>query len=157
MKMGIFWLCALILSFGGCHGRLTSSEKPSVRPTESDLIGIYRLDEKTLKMMRDEGGYTNILETKLVLRPDGTADITNMPDWWGRFGGSNKGYFSGPGKWKIDRDIGTGNWVIFLYMPNVYQALELIGRKSPYQIFTYVGDPDSGASMTFLKADDSLP
>jgi len=40
-------------------GDLTSSEKPSVRPIESDLIGIYRLDEKTLKMMRDEGGYVD--------------------------------------------------------------------------------------------------
>src|SRR5258706_777950 len=109
--MAIFWLCALILSFGGCHGRLTSSEKPSVRPTESDLIGIYRLDDKTLKMMRDEGGHTNILETKLVLRADGTADMIQHAGLLGRFGGSNKGYFFGPGKWKIDRDIGTGNWV----------------------------------------------
>lgn len=153
-KMQCLLAFVLCVSLGACFASFRRSQKPQSQPAVSDLAGTYRLDEATVKTMREEGGYTEILETRLVLKPDGTAEMTNIPDWWGRFGGSNQGYFSGTGKWKIDREVGNGQWVLFLFMPNEYQFLELVGNKPPYQIFTFVGDPDSGLSMTLVKTKD---
>ena len=150
-RQRILWAVALIVGLSGCFATSRRFDKPQGQPATSDVAGTYGLDDATLKSMREEGGYSNLLDTKLVLRPDGTAEMTNMPDWWGRFGGSNKGYFSGLGQWKVDRDVGSGQWVLFLFMPNEYQSLDLKGSMPPYKIFTFVGDPDSGMSMTFVK------
>src|SRR5260370_4337952 len=75
--------------FAGSLAIWNRFDRPSVKPVMSDVAGTYGLDEATLEFMREQGGYVTVtLNTRLVLRPDGAAEMTTMPDWRGEFGGA---------------------------------------------------------------------
>ena len=133
-------------------------------PKEEKLVGKYVPTTKTISLIKDVGKYESE-DVAIALFPDGTFEVNNMPDWWipndAGYGKSNGGVDSGTGKWKISKENLSGLWQITLdFQSGVFNSrkdinndltltLDLGGQQSPYSIWIYVGDPDSGNVMVF--------
>ena len=129
------------------------------KPDKKQLVGKYVPTEDTLSLIRDEGQY-EITDSSITLYPDGSFEVTNMPDWWlpnnAGYGKSNGGFDSGLGSWKISSF--SGLWEITLnFESGIFNSrnnissvtLDLGGQQRPYSIWAYVGDPDRGRVMIF--------
>ena len=51
------------------------------KPVYADVVGIWMPTAKTLKDMKERGGYA-ILNHEIIFKEDGTFSMVNMPDWW---------------------------------------------------------------------------
>jgi hypothetical protein len=126
------------------------------KPNLSDLVGTWVPTDATIKDMKEQGGYT-ISVHHLILRADGTFEMTNMPDWWkDGFGKSKKGLESGLGNWQLHEDPQGpwSAWAVELQFPDnsvVLNQIHVRRQKPPYLLHVTIGDPDSGHVMLFEK------
>jgi hypothetical protein len=129
---------------------------PKSRPAEGDILGVWTLTSSSLQEMVREGGYEATNPT-LIFKPDGTFEMTDMPDWWlDGFGRSTQTFYSGSGTWQIDGFF--GRWEIQVYFVELtgYEnglvtSFLLDGAEPPYLIYTYLGDPDANRYMKFAR------
>ncbi len=115
---------------------------------QSDLAGTYIPTESTWEFIKNEGGYT-VIDISVTLAPDGSLTMTNIPDWWGSNpSGQPNGQVQGcQGEW----DIGQVQdwWELKIISCIVHTSIPIVGEKPPYQLWFYIGDPDSGDIMIF--------
>jgi hypothetical protein len=123
------------------------------KPAETDLIGTWRPSPDTLKDIRNRGKYP-AAEHELILRPDHTFSMRNMPDWWSDgFGESHGKFESGDGTWELASDKNVWQiWVLRLRFPRWSTSIHLYRQRPPYLIFVRVGDPDIGDAMFFERS-----
>lgn len=123
------------------------------KPSESELTGRWVPTSETLKDMRINGGYAISIH-ELILNPDRTFLMKNMPDWWSTdFGNSNKGLQSASGRWALNWISGWQSWGIDLIVgTSVIGSLAVRNRRPPYLIHVGVGDPDNGHFMLFERS-----
>jgi hypothetical protein len=115
-------------------------------PSKTDLIGVWIVDRSSLEYLRARQYDANV-ETRLILRLDGSFDLVNMPDCWDNaFGEAHQTFKSYSGKWDVSRES-SQFWQIFLSGRNV----DLLGQKAPYRLSFIIGDPDSGNSIVFVR------
>jgi hypothetical protein len=142
-----------------CIGDPYLSSYTTNKPNEGDLIGIWVPDKDTVKDMHDRGGYpTEKAKTSLTLKPDGTFEMVDMPDWWREPFGTSHGRLTAydRGTWRLKEHSPGGRWEIGLDFPSFGStAISLRRNKPPYIIHFILGDPDSGNAMTFVKEDAS--
>src|SRR5882724_5249406 len=79
-------------------------------PAKASLIGAWFPDEPSLQAMWTKGGYDKSIETKLILRENGTFDLINMPDWWPGFGKSHQAFNNYSGNWTVFQNTTTHFW-----------------------------------------------
>ena len=133
-------------------------EFTTVQPLEDDLVGVYLPLDSTLELIK-EGGYENT-ELKITINADGTFSMEQMPDWWNiPFGKSKDGYDSGTGTWEVETCQNW--WCLKLHFDSQQNFnstpgeagrtahINLSGESQPYQLWFFVGDPDSGDIMIF--------
>lgn len=139
--------------FSACSQFLHPIQFTKTEPNKKSLIGIWIPDRSTIEYMREEGGYNTETVTKLILETDGTFEMYNMPDWWyNGFGQSNKGFRSYSGTWKLFQQPSSNIWVIHLVSEGQIRPVNLLNQEPPYQLYFYIGDPDSRKGMTFIKS-----
>lgn len=152
-----FWLSALIgcalLSFSVACRLPTLDQLNYTRqePKKTDLVGIWVPDQSSLQAMRQKGSYDTSVQTNLVLKGDGTFELTNMPDWWSSdFGESRKGFETYAGNWTISK-FGDKFWTVSLKSSFGTRFANLIGQAPPYRVDFIIGDADENNSMVFVK------
>lgn len=131
-------------------------------PGEASLVGTYVL-ESDLAEYRDHGA-------SLVLNPDGTCYLRNMPDSWTSMAGRwDGGVDSASGTWKTDDDPGVGRCVRVRLSPDgdyspatrrhhegglkygIDYPFAIAGLWPPYALRVWLGDPDEGRTLRFVK------
>jgi hypothetical protein len=146
-------LCAIALLATSCGNVARSLNLTRTKPETPDIVGVWIPDQATREYMRTKGGYDTSLETRLILEDDGDVKVLNMPDWWGNGFGVSKGSMqSEQGNWRLYQSPGSGSWEVRISLPSGTKFMSLLGQKPPYNIFLYVGDPDSGEVMTFTRS-----
>jgi hypothetical protein len=123
------------------------------KPEEVDIVGTWQAAAATVKDIRGRGHYPATMH-ELVLRPDHTFSMRNMPDWWrGGFGESHGQLESGEGTWDLQAAHDVWQiWVVRLRFPSADTSVNLYRQRSPYLIFIRVGDPNNGDAMFFERA-----
>jgi hypothetical protein len=105
-----------------------------------------------------EAGYEVSTHT-LVFHEDGTLEITNLPDrWCWQADEPSNGFCSGTGTWEIERNF-SNKWAIATHVEyqdddiqgQIYQNFDLMGRRPPYAIYFFWGDPDSGQTFQYTR------
>ncbi|HVU26607.1 MAG TPA: hypothetical protein VHG71_02590 [Verrucomicrobiae bacterium] len=145
----IFLGLAILFLIAGC-GVWQELHFTKNKPKESDLIGAYEPDAKTKKLILKDGGYP-FANCKIKVDANSKIEFTNMPDWWqGGFGESHKQLISTNGTWNLEKVEDC--WQIVWSDNKTFDFnLHLMGQKSPYKIFIYIGDPDSDIFMIFER------
>ena len=144
--LGVVSICCLIAVFLGCAGfggpPHDESEYPTIQPAIPDLVGTYRPTVETTSLIKNEGHYPD-QDISIVLEPDGTLQLRNIPDWWGqnRYGEPGGKFGSWTRKWSLTQ---RGGWWELDFA-------HLLGQHPPYRIMMFVGDPDSGREMQFSR------
>ena len=119
------------------------------RPT--DLTGIYTPTKSSWAFIKNEGGYT-VTDISVTLAPDGSLTMTNIPDWWsnGRYDSNNE-VESCQGKWGVKQVQSWYELSITCRTPTLISSssVPIVGERPPYQLWFYIGDPDSGDVMIF--------
>lgn len=142
----------IVLLLSGCIRRVDFSQRTTNKPNINDLSGVWVPDKATLKDMAERGRYDTTLQTKLILHASGNLELVNMPDWWENMSGeSGRRLHSYSGTWEIAKS--REYWEIAIFSSIMQTRLGLLGNQPPYKIGTYLGDPDSGNEMIFVKQE----
>lgn len=141
-------LIALLLT--GCFRSVEFSPQPKNKPNVNDLSGVWVPDKATLRDMAERGEYDTALQTKVILHANGNLELVNMPDWWESMSGeSGRELHSYTGSWEITK---SGEyWKLAIYSSVMNTSFMILGNEPPYKTGTYLGDPDSGNIMIFVK------
>lgn len=145
----------LVMTFVGCHPLFCNWER-GYNVVENQghapvITGEYRLTRYSEKMMRYEGNYKNIPDSRLYLQPDGKFKITNAPDWLITESAESYGqYVLILGKWNFECDDKTG---CVLELDGL-QTGELVHEKDQKTaVLLTIGDPDSCQGMVYEKVN----
>jgi hypothetical protein len=123
----------------------------AVEPNTADFVGTWVPDAPTLKEMQSKGGYASTIKTSLVLRNDGTFELSNMPDWWSTATSESHGKFDHySGNWSISQQD-SHFWHLTLVSTEVARVVDLFGQNAPYRMAFRIGDPDNDQWMMFDK------
>jgi len=134
-----------------CNVLLKRPPFTTVPPNKADLVGTWVPDASTLKEMSSKGGYDSSVKTALVLRNDGTFELSNMPDWWNTaFSESNSKFNQYSGRWSISQHD-SQFWHLTLEWTVAARVVDLFGQHPPHQIAFRIGDPDNDRWMVFQK------
>jgi hypothetical protein len=152
------------------------------KPSEADLIGRWIPTAKTRKEILKRGKYPDAI-CEIRINADGSFTMRNMPDWWrGGLGESHRRLESGSGVWKLSEPSSTrmsasgkvyrhkdpwAGWELLLRFASFSgehpipsggaTSVRLCRQSPPYQMFFYVGDPDSGDAMLFERESVQEP
>jgi hypothetical protein len=145
---GVLLLALMSFSCTVWHRRppLTTAE-----PNRAVFVGTWLPDASTLKDLHSKGGYASSVKTSLVLRNDGTFELSNMPDWWSTPTSESHGKFDHySGNWSISQR-NSHLWQLTLVSTEVARVVDLFDQTSPYRIAFRIGDPDNNQWMIFEK------
>ncbi len=113
------------------------------------LAGEYTLTSHSIKMMRYEGNYKNILNSRLYLETNGRYKITNAPDWLITQSAESYGqYVLITGKWSFT--CGDKNGCV-LELDGLQTGSLLHVKDHQAAILLTIGDPDSCQGMVYEK------
>jgi hypothetical protein len=149
-------LVAYVAFLSGCYNVPEIVEElhfARQKPNEADLIGKWVPTAQTLKDMRANGRYA-ISTHELLLNPDKSFSMKNMPDWWATSGGESKGSFqSASGKWALlSKDTSDHDWGIDLVVGTAEIGFVHVRNQGPpYLLHIGIGDPDNGHFMLFER------
>jgi hypothetical protein len=144
-----------ILLFSSCHfadqpaEKHDFNEKLSVAPPISELSAKWVADSNTYKLLHKKGTY-KIDSLYLVLRKDNTFEIINYPNIAG-------GAFADTGKWAIGSSYKSTATIDFMFMPGglfpkgFNDSFFLYKKNAKLELLKYIGDPDSGEYLMFVK------
>ena len=129
----------------------------SAEPGKNEVVGTWVADKSTLEDMATRGEYDWSVIPKLILHEDGKLEAINMPDWWSD--GSGKSYRSFEpsftGTWKFSKYKDSSCLEIVLNLPTATMNMSLgksrFGQEPKYVITKYIGDPDLGDIMVFVR------
>ena len=143
---------AILLS--GCQGDPYYPSYTKREPDPKDVVGTYVPDERTAGIVRSRKGL-ELLSTQIIIRPDGTYSIDNVPEWNNAMSASSVGpLVTRSGTWRLEQRQ-NAFWVVSILYRNgptdTYGAINLREQKPPYLLHFTLGDPDSGESLVFTK------
>lgn len=128
----------------------------------ANIIGTWLPDQPTLKEINERGKYNPAVSPKIIFREDGSFELINMPNWiWSRDSRPNGGFKSLSGEWLISNPGGCAQ-IGLRYQDSspssagmttggLSLAQRRIDREPIFIIRIFLGDPDSGDEMIFVR------
>lgn len=124
------------------------------KPPLEAIVGVWVPDNSSLEYMRDEGGYSALTRTEIVLKADGRYEMNNMPDWiWFHDGVSRRTFRSEVGTWEVSLDGDPPSWILRLRAHGSERGIGLHGQRAPYRLRFNFGHIDDNKYMTFVKEE----
>ena len=85
-----------------------------------------------------------------------TLEVQNLPDIIINESNPRHIFWSGKGTWDLDFDSGNSEWVITFEFTSpsdsaINSYLWIYGRKSPFVLYSIIGDPDSYNWLMYYK------
>jgi hypothetical protein len=124
------------------------------RPSATDLLGAYVLDDESVHMLRD--AHVTIPTSSFIIRPDGTFTLSRVPSCWRAAYTCSSATEEVSGKWRLGKHQDW--WSLQLTCTNIdgqsteYGNVAMIrGDEPPYKLHFTVGDPDTGEALAFTK------
>jgi hypothetical protein len=146
-------LLAVMIATAGCDQLFM------VKPEARDVVGVYRLTKSSEEWLRSQKQYAAIPDSRILLRSDSTVEIQNLPDCADDAAGQSRGKFlSARGKWQVSKHSpGYGidlEDIAGSMRGGVYVGwIALRRRTPPYELELIVGDPDSGHTLRYARAE----
>lgn len=160
--MKIFLSTLALLLLAGCGGGLgpideTVVQAPSVEPSNVDIIWRWEVDSFSYDLIKEQ---YNIKDQKveLVMKKSGTFEAINFPDFVADgFGKAINGkLLYATGNWKLEQKKNTRVLTMKfnngeLYTWGVETSYNVYIKDSQLVILYFIGDPDQGDRLLFLK------
>lgn len=149
-------LFLLVLTFVSCNAPVDLYVGPyrlvTTKPDAKNLVGRWIIDSTTVKDLQTNG-YKLSEPTTIVLHPDETFSLINMPDLYKSSADTNHQFVSLAGKWSLQNEY--GHWSVALSASERTPRLELweprYNSEPKYQLRVLIGDPDSRHFIVFEK------
>lgn len=149
----LIFVCSLI----GFTPLFSGAPSPLFKPSISSIEGIYFIKDPTLENLHEEG--YQLLKSSdcyIVFNPDNTLEVQNMPDIIINEYNPRHIFWSGKGTWNLDFDGLNDEWTITFQFTSdtgelVNSYLWIYGRRSPFVLYSIIGDPDSYRWIMYYK------
>jgi hypothetical protein len=146
----LLFFLIIVWSLCSCAPLLSKVQFTTSEPNKESFYGTWQPDEASLADMKVRGKYNVTRLPDIVLSADNTYQATGMPDWLRVSLGDSEGtFYSESGNWRIVQD--GQFWMLELKSAGGFSRLNIVEQQPPYRLYTTLGDPDSGNSMTFVK------
>lgn len=144
---------------------LDTSSFAHTEPAIEDLSGRYVPTAETIELIREEGGYKIHGDISLTLTADRRFVLSNLPDWWHTDSNiPGGGTDSGVGQWSTVEHQERYNVALdfdsredFSSDPvssGLSTSIPIVGDAPPYNLWFYIGDPDSSRIMVFERVEE---
>lgn len=150
-------VCILACSLIGISSYFSGAPSPLFKPNISSVEGIYFIKDPTLEDLHEEG-YPLLKSSESFVRfnRDKTLEVQNMPDIIINDDNPYHIFWSGKGTWDLDFDSVNSEWYITfefvtLEGERINSYLWIYGRKSPFVLYSIIGDPDSYRWLMYYK------
>lgn len=134
-------------------------EFTEVKPSASELVGTYVLDQRSIDML-DSAHRLPPPASRFILRGDGTFTIQNVPSCWRTLEECTRQTETAAGRWEVGRDQEW--WTVQLTCTDIsgrktgYGLHSMIrGDQPPRLLHFTVGDPDAGEALAFRKVQSA--
>lgn len=128
-----------------------------IKPETKALEGVWEVDQQSYDLVREQYSL-NGKKIKLLVFPNGTFNIENLPDFINDgFGKSiNNRFHNVSGNWNLEQV--ENHWKLAmnynaseLYPQGCWTLYDLFMQKNDLMIWVWIGDPDSGNRLLFKK------
>ena len=150
-------VCIFACSLIGISSYFSGAPSPLFEPSISSIEGTYFIKDPTLKDLYEEGyPLLKFSESFIKLNRDKTIEVQNMPDLIVNEINPYRIFWSGRGAWGLEFDSSNKEWVIVFDFTNnknekINTYLWMYGRKSPFVLYSIIGDPDSYKWIMYYK------
>jgi hypothetical protein len=144
-------LSVMLFCLTACKRDLLLGGYTLAEPAKADLIGVWKLDEASLRELRERGGYDlTAKQPRLHLLADSQIEIHDLPDWVLNDEGKAHGAFhSYEGLWQLEK--GGGYWQVTTVLSDMSLSWLLRNAQPPYQLRMILGNSDAGRAMVFVR------
>lgn len=150
-------LCISVCSLIGMSAYFSGAPSPLFKPSTSSIEGTYYIKDPTLKNLYEEG-YPLLKSSDCFIKVnhDQTFEVQNMPDIIINESNPHQTFWSGKGTWNFDFDRVNNEWnITFKFTSNLGEPINsyfwIYGRKSPFVLYSIIGDPDSYRWIMYYK------
>lgn len=150
-------VCILACSLIGISSYFSGAPSPLFKPRISSIEGTYFIKDPTLKNLNEDGyPLLKSSESFIKLNRDKTIEVQNMPDIIVNDNNPYQIFWSGKGTWNLDFNRVNDEWLItFEFTSEQGEAISsylwIYGRKSPFVLYSIIGDPDSYRWIMYYK------
>lgn len=146
-----------ILTLTSCYrpcGFYNDLERVTKEPTKDEIAGIYKPDEKTIRVIRNRGFESDSLG-QVIIDKSGEFILVDVPrsflEDWGKETVSTKGTF----KFYFDQHAQT-NEIVVRYdslgqLKGLVEGMRLYKRDDKLILFRFVGDPDECQCLMYER------
>ena len=149
----------IVFLFSGCYiipcGWDSDLQTIKGQASTNDLIGIYKLDERSKQVI---SGYEKIDNSEINLQENGRLIYKNILIGTfnsERFYNNDNKLVKGTGKWSLDKNDAKEELFVALDSSESFNgystSFRLYKKKDKYVIFIIVGDPDECLAARFIK------
>ena len=123
------------------------------KPGEAEVAGTWAPDETTVNFLVAGGDYPQSAQPAITLRPDRTAIMINVPNWWTDEPRHKRWkYASRVGRWKLSQV--DGFWKVGFDFPGESAGADLVGGAHDYGLSVNIEAPLRGRRLNFVKLDE---
>ena len=146
----------LVCSLIGISAYFSGAPSPLFKPNISTIEGTYYIKDLTLLDLHKEGYPLLTSDNFIKLNHNNTFEAQNMPDIIINEDNPNHIFWSGKGTWHLDFDGSNNEWNIVFEFTNdkkevINSYLWIYGRKSPFVLYSIIGDPDAYRWIIYHK------
>ena len=142
IRLNACMLAAVMLANVGCNNFF---EGPTLRI--DDVVGEYHLDARSRRLLETEGMSACSQEPQMILLEPNQLRLTCIPDVRSMGERQPARRITEQGQWAI---TGLGRWQLHITSPSVNTSLFVLDTR-PFSFEWFIGDPDSGRSLTFVR------
>jgi hypothetical protein len=146
------FICSAI----GVSSSFSGAPSPLFKPNISSIEGTYNLKNSVIENLYKQGYPVLQSDSFIILENDKTLKVQKFPDIIINESNPLKIYWSGNGTWDLVFDNSNREWYVSIKFKNekgeiINSYLWIYGRKSPFVLYSILGDPDSLNWIMFLK------
>ncbi|SFN84396.1 hypothetical protein SAMN05421741_11221 [Paenimyroides ummariense] len=147
-----FFLCTILFSCNGGYGIDNKIQTENVQYSKEDVLGKWKLDKFSYKYLLLEEGLTDSIY--IIFNKDGSFQSNKSIDLFNPSALSNNDDKIQKGNWKINMLENKSELILTYEKQVALSGLNVFKKGTEYQIWYFLGDPDAGERLRFLKESE---
>lgn len=144
-----FFLGTVLFSCNGGYGVDNKIQTENVKYTKEDIVGKWKLDKFSYKYILPKEGFTDSIY--IVFNKDGSFQSNKSIDLFNTPVSPNNANKIQKGNWKINMLENKSELILTYENEVTLSDLNVFRKDNKYQIWYFLGDPDTGERLRFLK------